>query len=144
MPSLVILIFTNQRKKFMYSDRQKMQSRCNLVLSSLSILSIIGCLIFIFAGAISEWYFKTQVATNLSARTYALVLGIIGFVLMHCGLIVSEDCITEIMLWSKNEDPFKEVWVFRWKSIGKIAGFFFASLDIFETYTLNLYYVFFI
>ena len=84
---------------------------------------------------------KTNVATSRSARAYALVLGIIGFVLMQCGLIISEDCISEILEQSNPEEAQLDLWVFRWKGIGRVAGYLLASMDIFETYTLSLYYV---
>ena len=141
MPSLVIFITTGLRKKFMYKNRHKSQTRCNLILSLASGISLLGCLIFIFADSISEWYMKGNVATNKSARGYALVLGIIGFVLMQSGLIVSEDCIAEVMEQASQEETHLELWVFRWKGIGRVAGYLLSTMDIFETYTLNLYYV---
>lgn len=144
LPSLLVFSVTNARRGFMYKDRHKTQYRANLVLSCMSGLSLLGSLVFIFADSISEWYIESYVATNKSARSYALSLGITGFILMQLGLIVSQDSITEMLMQSNSSHSQPELWIFRCKGIGRMAGFLLASLDIFEKYSLSLYYVIFI
>lgn len=110
-------------------------------LSLITGISIAGCLLFIFAGSICEWYMKTNINSNKSARFYALNLGIFGFVLMQCALMICSDTITNVLIHSNRFEGLVELWVFRWKTIGRVAGYILASLDIFETYTLRVYYV---
>jgi TctA family transporter len=103
--------------------------------------SLAGCLLFIFAGSISEWYFKQNITTHKLAEFYALVLGIFGFVIMQSSLMTSSDILTEVLMDSHKSEGFFELWVFRWKSMGRVASYVLASLDIFQTYTLRVYYV---
>ena len=47
---------------------------------------------------------KTQLSNNRMARSYGLILGIIGFIFMQCGLIITEECITEILTQINTEE----------------------------------------
>ena len=126
-------------KRFILRDRNGMKSHVFFSLNTG--VSLIGCLLFIFAGSISEWYFKSDITTNRPAEFYALILGIIGFVLMQSALMLSSDILTDLLTESHKSDSQFELWIFRWKSIGRVAGYILASLDIFQTYTLRVYYV---
>jgi hypothetical protein len=141
VPYLVLFVATGRRRKFMFKDRHRSKFRCSLVLSLLTGLALVGSLLFVFADSISEWYFESQVATNKSARAYALGLGVTGFVAMQTGLISSGECINELLFQASKDEGNLELWNFRWRVVGRIAGFLLASLDIFEAYTLSLYYV---
>lgn len=144
IPLIGIFLVSGLRKKYMYKDRHKSQFRINIFLSFMSGVCLCGSLLFIFADSISEWYFESSVATNKSSRFYALILGIFGFILMQSGLSICSECITELIIQSNLQESHLDLWIFRWKGLGRIAGFLLASLDIFETYTLSLYYVKFI
>lgn len=50
------------------------------------------------------------------------------------------DLLLEIIYHSNQERINIDFKIFNWKKIGRLIGFLFASLDIFETYSLYLYY----
>lgn len=135
IPYCILWVTRRFFKKFAYSKH------IHIFLSMTTGISIAGCLLFIFAGSICEWYMKTNINNNKSARFYALNLGIFGFVILQCSLITCSDTITNVLVQSNKFEGFAELWVFRWKTIGRVAGYVLASLDIFETYTLRVYYV---
>ncbi|CAG9330075.1 unnamed protein product [Blepharisma stoltei] len=139
-PSFFRLLLNPIRSQYIYSNKQKFEQRRNRILSYLCLQSLLGTLIFIFAGSLSQWYFEEDVETNKNAKNLALILGLIGFIFMDLGYLMINDLLIEIIHHSNSEVNDIDFWIFNWKKGGRIIGFLFASLDIFETYSLYTYY----
>lgn len=50
------------------------------------VLANLGIMVFIFAGSIAEWYYSSKLSINPSVANFALVLGLMGFILTDFGV----------------------------------------------------------
>ena len=97
----------------MYKDRNKSKTRFSLITSAMSGISLLGCLIFLFADNINEWVLKILIVNNQPVKSFALVFTVFGFVLMQSGMVVCENCICEIIVQSNSIETFLDLWIFR-------------------------------
>ena len=106
-------------------------NRMKCLVYSLCGVMVAGIGIFVFSGGIAEWYFGESVEKGWKVRSVAVAAGLLGFALMgvsHSGLccLLSQVTQSQLLLGSG--------------CLGRIGGFFVASCNIFEKYSLYLYY----
>jgi hypothetical protein len=104
-------------------------------------ICLIGNLLFISAGSVSEWYFEESVLQSHTSKQYAMYLGLIAFLLLDVTLCYVTISIIEMFEESVDQNFAVLNWINTWQIMGRLCGYLLASLDVFEVYSLYMYYV---
>lgn len=104
-------------------------------------LCLIGNLLFISAGSVSEWYFEESIWESHTSKQFAMYLGLVAFLLLDVTLCYVTITIIEMFEESVDQNFAVLNWVNTWQIMGRLCGYLLASLDVFEVYSLYMYYV---